>query len=426
MGEGLNWAAAAIPVFLGATVLEAWIGRRQGKRLYAFGTAISDLACGSVFQAIELLLKLLALGAYAWLFDNYRVVDWGAGSWVPWVVGMIGIDFLYYWWHRVSHVVNVMWAVHGVHHQSEDYNLAVALRQPILEPLSWLPFYAVLALLGVPPLVYVISYTSNLFYQFWIHTELVGKTHPVAEAVLNTPSHHRVHHGVDAKYLDRNYGGVLIIWDRVFGTFQPEAQRPVYGTTIPLRSYNPIWANLEHFARCWTLAKLAPRWRDKLRVWFAHPAWLPDRVEDPALKPDRTTYEKYRPRVPPVLKRYIIGHFILAGLAMGTVVLFEHRFTPWQLAAAAAVMVAAFGAFAALIEAKPWARPLELARLTAFIIVTHWLLTTHSPLTTTTIQAITATTATICALSLLLLRTARSLPKTLPKTQNPAPNQPQA
>ena len=417
MDEGLNWAAAAIPVFLGATVLEAWIGKRRGKRLYAFGTAISDLACGSVFQAFELLLKLATLFAYVWLFDNYRLFDWAEGSWVPWVLGMVGVDLLFYWWHRVSHVVNVMWAVHGVHHQSEDYNLAVALRQPIFEPITWFLFYGVLALLGVPPLVYILSYAVNRFYQFWIHTELVDKAGPVAEAILNTPSHHRVHHGVDEKYLDRNYGAILIIWDRLFGSFQPEEQRPTYGTTIPLRSYNPLWANVQHLARCWTLARLARRMRDKLWVWFAHPAWLPEGVEDPAEKPDRSRYEKYRPRVSRALKRYILLHFVLAGLAMGTVVLFEHSFTPWQLAAAASVMVAAFGAFAGLVEAKAWARPLELARLAGFVVVTHWLLTTQSGLAATTVQGITAATATVCALSLLLLRTARSLPKEV--GQNP-------
>jgi alkylglycerol monooxygenase len=406
MDEGLNWAAAAIPVFLGATVIEAWIGKRRGKRLYSFGTAISDLACGSVFQAVELLIKLATLGVYVWLFEHHRLVDWGEHSWVPWLLGMVGVDFLFYWWHRVSHVVNVMWAVHGVHHQSEDYNLAVALRQPIFEPITWFLFYGVLALLGVPPLVYLLGYAVNRFYQFWIHTELVDKAGSVAEAVLNTPSHHRVHHGVDEKYLDRNYGAILIVWDRLFGTFQPEEQHPTYGTTIPLRSYNPLWANVQHLARCWTLAKLATRWRDKLWVWFAHPAWLPEGVKDPAVKPDRSAYEKYNPYVPRPLKRYILLHFVLAGSAMGVVVFFEHSFSVLQLAAASAVMVAAFGAFLGLVEGKRWARPLELARLAGFVLVSHWLLTHVSGLGATTVQAITAGTAALCALSLLLLRPA--------------------
>src|SRR5690606_20746141 len=123
--------------------------------------------------------------------------------------------------------------------------------------------------------------------------------------------------GVEDKYLDRNYGAILIVWDRLFGSFQPEEERPTYGTTVPLRSYNPLWANVQHFARMWTLARLARRTRDKLWVWFAHPAWLPEGVTDPAEKPDRAHYQKYQPPVAPGLRLYVALHFALAGAAMG-------------------------------------------------------------------------------------------------------------
>ena len=206
-----NWAALAVPIFLGATLLEAWIARKRRQDLYAFGTALSDLACGTVFQAGELVLKLGFVAAYVWLFEHARLVTWDeSGPW-PWVLGIVGVDFLFYWWHRVSHVVNVLWAVHGVHHQSEDYNLAVALRQPLFEPVTWFVFYAPLALLGVSPVVYLAAYGINRFYQFWIHTQVVDKGPGWVEWLLNTPSHHRVHHGVNEQYLDKNYGAVLIL-----------------------------------------------------------------------------------------------------------------------------------------------------------------------------------------------------------------------
>ena len=399
----MNYAALAVPVFLIATLAEAWLSRRQGRDNYAFGTALSDLACGSVFLATELLLKLVTLAAYAWIFTHWRLIDFAEGSWVPWVLGVVGVDLLFYWWHRVSHVVNVLWAVHGVHHQSEDYNLAVALRQPIFEPITWFLFYAPLAFLGVSPVIYILAYALNRFYQFWIHTELVGKTGPF-EWILNTPSHHRVHHGVQDKYLDRNYGAILIIWDRLFGSFQPEEEHPHYGTTVPLRSYNPVWANFVHLQRCWRLAKLARRPADKLWVWFAHPAWLPEGVDDPDGKPDREGYAKYRPKISKPLRTYLVLHFAVAGIAIGVVAFYEHWFTALQLAAASAVFVAGFASFLGLIERKLWARPLELARLAGFVGVAHWLLMAESGLAPMAVQATTLGTAAFFALSLLLLR----------------------
>src|SRR5690606_31238042 len=151
-------------------------------------------------------------------------------------------DFAYYWWHRASHRISFLWAAHVVHHQSEDYNLAVALRQAWFTSLSSWVLNLPLAFLGVPPLVYGVCAALNTLYQFWIHTRLVGKLGPL-EWVLNTPSHHRVHHGIDAPYLDTNYGGVFIVFDRLFGTFVEETHEPRYGTLDPIRSFDPVWAN---------------------------------------------------------------------------------------------------------------------------------------------------------------------------------------
>lgn len=373
-GVELNWAALAIPIFLAATLGEVWLARKRGADAYAFGTAISDLACGSVYQAFELVFKLATLGLYAWVYEHWRLIEFAEGSVWPWVIGMLGVDLLFYWWHRVSHVVNVMWAVHGVHHQSEDYNLAVALRQPLFEPLSWFLFYVPLAFLGVDPIVYLLSYAANRFYQFWIHTELVDKWPRPLEYLLNTPSHHRVHHGVQEQYLDKNYGAILIVWDRWFGTFEPEAERPTYGTTVPIRSYNPLWANFEHLHRIWQLSTAASRKQDKWWAWFAHPAWLPEGVADPATKPDRSIYTKYRPDVSPALRRYVVIHFAITGLALGALMFFEAYLTGWQLFVAATVLVAGFVAFSGLIEDRGWALGLEYARLGAFSLTAIWLL----------------------------------------------------
>lgn len=373
-----NYAVLATPIFAAAIVVEVLVARRRGRldELYWLGTAISDVSCGAVFQTLEVLLTLLTLPLYARILEHAALVRWDEGSPWPWVIGMLGVDFLYYWWHRVSHVVNVMWAVHGVHHQSEDYNLAVALRQPVLEPLTWFLFTWVLALFGVPPLVLVASFGANLFYQFWIHTELVDRLPRPLEWVLNTPSHHRVHHGVDPEYLDRNYGGVLIVWDRLFGTFQAEHQRPTYGTTVPLRSYDPLWGNAQHLHRTWRLSRAASRPADRVWAWFAHPAWLPRGVEDPDAKPDRDHYAKYRPSLPPSAAGYVMGSVMLVVLVGGCFVFVGHGL-PWpQLVLTAGVLVLAHIGLVAVIEGKRWALAVDWLRIVGLAAVAGWLAAT--------------------------------------------------
>ncbi len=372
--EGLNYVAFAIPVFLGSIFLEAYIARKQGRAgYYYFGTALSDVATGSVFQALEVFFKIATLGLYVWLFEHARLIDWTGREWVAWLLGLVGLDLAFYWWHRASHVVNVLWAVHGVHHQSEDFNLAVALRQPAFEPITWFFFYAPLALLGVSPEIYVASYAIDRLYQFFIHTELVDKLPRPLEWLLNTPSHHRVHHGVQDQYLDKNYGGILIVWDRLFRTFEVEGERVVYGTTVPLASYNPVWGNLQLLVRIAELQAAATRWRDKLWAPFAHPAWLPQGVEHDPHEQKRMSSPKYRPPISKALAWYLAGHYLLLGLALIPFLLFEHDFTWAQLGAGSAALIAGNMAFLGLIEHKRWALWLERVRGVLTAAAVAWL-----------------------------------------------------
>ncbi len=326
---GLNPLALAVPIF-GLAILGEWLlARRQGKASrYHFGTAVSDVACGATYQAFELVLRVLVVGAYALCWEHARVVDWDPASKWPWVIGLFGVDLAYYLWHRLSHVVNALWAVHAVHHQSEDYNLAVALRQPLLEPLTWTPFFCVFAILGVPVEIALTSFAANMFYQFWLHTELVDRLPRPLEWVLNTPSHHRAHHGIEPEYLDKNYGGVLIIWDRLFGTFEPERRRPTYGTTRPLRSFNPLWGNAEHFVRIASLASRAGTRREALLAIVAHPGWLPKGV---AASPKTARPPKYRPSVAPEIARRAAWGVAIAGAGLSTLLLVEARLSQSQL-----------------------------------------------------------------------------------------------
>ncbi|MCA9658059.1 MAG: sterol desaturase family protein [Myxococcales bacterium] len=365
----MNLIALSIPAFLALIAVELAVARLRHRRVYRLNDAVSDLSCGITSQIVgSVLLGSLGAAAYLWVFAELRLWDLREvgihTAWI-WLFGLLGVDLIYYWWHRASHEVNLLWAAHVVHHHSEDYNLAVALRQAWFTGLTAIPFYLVLAVLGLPPPVYFISKAVNTLYQFWIHTELIGDLGPL-ERVLNTPAHHRVHHAINAEYLDRNYAGILIVWDRLFGTFEPERARPVYGTTKPLRSFNPVWANLHYFVDIARKARGLSRWRDKLWLWFAHPGWSPGHSEGGLAEPElseRRAHKYDDDRTSPWIKGYILLQLGLATYA--TTVLLAHSktmsLTLALLAAALVVMTAAV--WSGLFEGKRWAWPLELARL---------------------------------------------------------------
>lgn len=374
MPDGLNVVGLAVPVFALAILAEWALQRRRRPDAYHLGTAISDIGCGASYQVLELFLRVFTIAAYEWIFAHWRLVEWGEGSAWPWVIGLVGVDLGYYVWHRISHVVNAMWAVHAVHHQSEDYNFAVALRQPLLEPLSWAPFFTVLALLGVPAEVYLASFAFNLLYQFWLHTELVQHLPRPLEWILNTPSHHRVHHGIEPEYLDKNYGGVLIVWDRLFGTFEPERRTPTYGTTIPLRSYDPLYGNAAHWIRIWRLSRAARSTPERLWAWVAHPAWLPHGV---TLDEDKLRRGKYRPSVSAPTRRYAVLQTTAVTVVTGVLVTFEANLQVRELAVAACVLAVAWVSVTARLERHPWAGRLDWVRLASLGALTGWLTARH-------------------------------------------------
>jgi sterol desaturase/sphingolipid hydroxylase (fatty acid hydroxylase superfamily) len=264
----------SIPVFFGAMALEYGLGRWRGKALYRFTDSISNLGSGLGSQVWEPLFLPLTAGVYALVWSKLRFATQSPRSVVAWIVLLFGVDLAYYWFHRVSHRVNLLWAAHAVHHQSEEYNLSVALRQSWFGPLVSWPFYLPLALAGFPVGMYLAMHTLNTLYQFWIHTRLVGRMGPL-EWFLNTPSHHRVHHGVNPQYIDKNYAGIFIIWDRLFGTFEPEREPVVYGLVKPLASFDPLWANLSVWVQMARMSRATRRLRDKLHAWLAPPEWRP-------------------------------------------------------------------------------------------------------------------------------------------------------
>ncbi|HEX6835889.1 MAG TPA: sterol desaturase family protein [Polyangia bacterium] len=265
----------AIPVFFGFMGLELWVARRRGRRLYRFADSIANLGNGIGEQIIQAFCIPITVGVYATVFAHARLYTVSSRSAAAWIVLFFAVDFLYYAYHRASHRVNFLWAGHVVHHSSEEYNFSVALRQSWFgQQLTEWVFFLPLALAGFPPAMFVVTITLNTLYQFFIHTRLVGRLGPL-EWILNTPSHHRVHHGINPEYVDRNYAGVFIIWDRLFGTFEPEGAEPVYGLVKPLGSFSPLWANLHRWVEIASMSRKTRRLRDKLYAWIAPPEWRP-------------------------------------------------------------------------------------------------------------------------------------------------------
>ncbi|WP_414691763.1 sterol desaturase family protein [Noviherbaspirillum sp.] len=264
------------PVFFVLIFVELVIGIRRGRNTYRINDSINSLSLGILSQVSGVFMQLLRIGIYAWLVEHVALFRLPADSAWVWISGLLLYDFCYYWLHRMGHEVNILWAAHVVHHQSEQYNLSTALRQTSSGALLGWIFYLPMALLGYPVEVFVVVGLIDLLYQFWVHTEWVGRL-GWFDRVFVSPSNHRVHHAVNDIYLDKNYGGILIIWDRLFGTYIEERdnERIVYGTRSPLRSWNPLWANLEVYRAILTDAWRAGRLIDKLRIWVAPPGWKP-------------------------------------------------------------------------------------------------------------------------------------------------------
>lgn len=311
----------ATPVFILLMLAEFAWGQAKGRNTYQLNDAVTNIGLGMLSQVTAVFTPVLTIGIYTAIHSAAAL---GPGesfwtTWYGWVIALVLYDFFYYWQHRSGHVVAVFWAAHVVHHQSQGYNLSTALRQPSSYALlNWI-FYVPMAVTGVPPLVFGVVALVDLLYQFWVHTEHVGKL-GWFDRWFCSPSNHRVHHAVNDQYLDRNYGGILIVWDRLFGTFKEEGETCIYGTRKPVNSWNPLWANAEVY---WALMQDSwhtRRWRDKVRVWLKSPGWRPADVAQRFPSPvfDIRTVELFNPPMSQGVAWFAAGQFVLllAGVSL--------------------------------------------------------------------------------------------------------------
>jgi len=360
----LDPIALAVPVFFLLIGLELLLARVRGRRVYRFTDSFADLGCGVTQRVVLLLFEAALLASYALLHEHGRLWTFAPGSPWPWVIAIVGVDLGYYWWHRLSHEVNFLWAVHVVHHQSEDYNLAVALRQAVLSPVTVMPFYLPLAVLGVPVFPFFIVNALSTLYQFWIHTELVHRV-GVLEHVINTPSLHRVHHGVNPEYLDKNYAATFICWDQLFGTLRREEAPVVYGVSHPLRSFDPVWAQVQPLWALWQAMRRAPSAREAVRFLLASPGWHPEWLGpiEPRRGVDPEALPKYDVQPGPRMLRYVFAQLALVTLAAFALLTWHQALSPAALVPAVAWVLVSLVAGAALLEGRRWAMGLEVARM---------------------------------------------------------------
>ena len=273
----------AIPFFVFLLALEYLSFRQvrdenQGLIGYDPRDTRTSLSMGLGNVAINFVWKFAVLAAYVAVYE-LTPLRLSPDDWWVWVLLFFADDLSYYWFHRISHESRAFWASHVVHHSSRHYNLSTALRQTWV-PMTYFPFWLWLPAVGFEPWMVLLAQAWSLIYQFWIHTEKIRKLPRWFEAVFNTPSHHRVHHGVNEQYLDRNYAGILIIWDRLFGTYEPEGERVRYGLTTQLRTFRPVRVAFHEYIAMWHDLKRARRARDKLGVVFRGPGWTPPGVTE--------------------------------------------------------------------------------------------------------------------------------------------------
>lgn len=362
----MNFILYAVPFFFVLMAIELLADRWRGVSHYRLADAINSLSTGVLSTTTGLLTKGLGLLTYGVALEHLALFKLSGDSVWVWVFAFVLYDICYYWLHRMGHERNILWAAHSVHHQSEDYNLSTALRQTSTGFLLGWIFYLPMAMLGVPLLVFVSVAALNLLYQFWVHTQHIPKL-GWFEWCFVTPSNHRAHHAQNALYMDRNYGGVFIFWDRLFGSFQEEDDNEpvIFGVTTPLASWNPLWANLQFYAQLWDDARRAESHWDRLRIWFMRTGWRPADVaaKYPMNKPDLSQFRKFEVPLERWQRVYVALQFCVY-VALGSYLLSLERSLP------TAALVLGWGAMAlglfalgVALENRPWTLKLELLRL---------------------------------------------------------------
>ena len=311
----------AIPVFFLLIIIEYFYGRYVGKNTYRLNDTVTSITVGMISRFPTMLNLGVQSVIFVYISSYLNMELLSVKNPFTWIIAFLLYDLSYYWMHRMHHEIKILWATHSVHHHGEDYNLATALRQTSTGWLwKWI-FYMPMIILGVPGEVFITVAGVNLVYQFWVHTEHIGHL-GFLEKIFITPMNHRIHHAKNKEYIDANYGGVFIIWDRMFGTYNPQRSdiKPVYGTATPLNSWNPLWANFQVFSIMIKDTIKTKSWKDKIKVWFSKTYWRPeDCIEE---KNPNEFYKKFNPEITTDIKLFSFFQMLFTILVSGAVITF--------------------------------------------------------------------------------------------------------
>ncbi|MCM5530055.1 sterol desaturase family protein [Parasegetibacter sp. NRK P23] len=363
----LNLLAFAIPFFLLFMVLEYAVARRRNKKVFNLHNSIANVSIGIA----ERLLDVLVTGAFYFVY-RYIQEHFGffsiRGGVVMWVILFICTDFIWYWYHRLAHEVSLFWAAHVVHHQSEDFNYTVSARITVFQAFIRTGFWAVLPLMGFPAEMITSILLMHGLYPFFIHTQLIGKL-GVLEYIFVTPSHHRVHHASNEEYLDKNYGDVLIIWDKLFGTFQEEKDVEIrYGLTRPLNSYSFLWQHFHFWAEIVVAMRTVKGWKKKMALLLGKPDLIPDYA--------RTRSENFfriskhdSPDIKGKLNQYVVWQMVLMFPLSFLTILYEHQLSGMLQFMFVLLILVTLINCGAIMEQRIWVFHLEFARWLLCVIV---------------------------------------------------------
>ena len=365
----------SIPFFFLLIGIEYWVMRKVRKEeAYDFKDAITNLNIGVGNQVMSLLYKSVLLGGYVYLFNSeWRFFDLPFSWWTV-TISIVLVDFIYYVQHRMGHEVNLMWGAHIVHHQSEEFNYSVALRNSWFTEFVVFFLYLPIPLLGLPLEVFLVGVFVNKLYQFWIHTKTIGRMHPVIEYVFNTPSNHRVHHGKNPQYIDKNYGAIFMLWDHMFGTYELEVEPVDYGITKAFQTLNPYAANIHYYGRLFNIVGRTKGLKNKVKIIFAHPTWLPDDIEDFHEPFSITVDEKtYRAPLNMATRLYVgIQFFFIISSLSAYMYFFESMSGLFRVLLIGVIATSVFSC-SFILEQKKWAIPFEYLRLLfAFFVINYF------------------------------------------------------
>lgn len=320
----------AIPVFFLLILIEYFYGRYIGKNTYRLNDTFTSIGIGMISRYPTMLNLGFQSAVFIYISSSLNLNLLSTKNPITWVLAFLMYDLSYYWMHRMHHEIKILWATHSVHHHGEEFNLSTALRQTSTGWLWKWVFFLPMIFIGIPGEVFITVAGINLVYQFWVHTKHIGHL-GFLEKIFITPMNHGIHHAKNKEYIDANYGGVFIIWDRMFGTYIAELPdvKPVYGTVTPLKSWNPIWANFQVFSTMLNDSIKTRKWSDKVKVWFAKTYWRP---EDCIEEKNNTFYEKFDPAISADIKIFSFFQMIFTIAVSGSVLFFISQYSSSEIA----------------------------------------------------------------------------------------------